>query len=79
MTRLLEMVGGLGLEELRELSREMLRQRFDAETGRELKKATAELSQGIAQGLKSWPAIATPHLDVASGCYSMAEFATDLF
>ncbi len=79
MTRLLEMVRGQGLEELQELSREMLRQRFEAETKRELKKSAASLSVGVAHGLKPWREIATPHPDVASGRYKMAEFAADLF
>jgi predicted AAA+ superfamily ATPase len=79
MSRLVEMVHGQGFEELQELSREMLRQRFDAETKRELQKSTAVLSTGVTQGLKSWREIATPHQDVASGRYKMAEFAADLF
>lgn len=79
MTRMVEMVGGQGLDEIQELSREMLRQRFEAETKRELKKSTAVLSTGVTQGLKSWREIATPHQDVASGRYKMAEFAADLF
>ena len=46
---------------------------------RELKKSTAVLSTGVIQGLKPWREIATPHQDVASGRYKMAEFAADLF
>ncbi len=79
MSRLLEMVHGQGLEELQALSREMLRQRFEAETKRELKKSVVTLSNGAAQGLRPWREIATPHPDVASGGYKMAEFAADLF
>jgi len=79
MIRLLEMVHGQGVEELQELSQEMLRQRYEAETKRELKKSAAVLSLGVAQGLKPWREIATPHPDVASGRYKMAEFAADLF
>jgi len=79
MARLLEMVHGQGAEELQELSREMLRQRFEAETRRELKKSAEILSVGVAQGLKPWREVATPHPDVASGRYKMAEFAADLF
>ncbi|MEI7990111.1 MAG: Swt1 family HEPN domain-containing protein, partial [Chloroflexota bacterium] len=79
MTRLLEMASAQGVDELKELGREMLRQRFEAETKRELKKSTAVLSTGVVQGLKSWREITTPHQDVASGRYHMAEFAADLF
>ncbi len=79
MARLIEMAGGQGLEDLQELSREMLRRRFEADTKRALKKSAAVLSTGLVQGLKSWREIATPHPDVASGRYRMAEFAADLF
>lgn len=79
MARLLEMVHGAGLEELQELSHEMLRQRYEAEAKRELKKSASLISTGVAQGLRPWREIATPHPDVASGRYQMAEFAADLF
>jgi len=79
MSRLLEMVHGQGLEELKSLSHDMLRQKYEAETKRELKKSTAVLSTGIEAGLKPWREIATPHPDVATGRYKMAEFAADLF
>ena len=63
MTRLLEMVHGKGVEALQELSREMLRQRFEAETRRELKKSAEVLSVGVAQGLKPWrEAVSYTHL-----------------
>lgn len=79
MTRLLEMTGGQGKEALSELSHEMLRQRFEKETQRELKRSAAETQTGITSGLRPWRDIATPHPDVASGRYRMAEFAADLF
>ncbi len=79
MARLMEMIGAQEKDELQELSREMLRQRFEADTKRELKKSTTVLSSGVTQGLKSWREVATPHQDVASGRYKMAEFAADLF
>lgn len=79
MARLLEMVHGQGLAELQELSHTMLRQRFEAETQRVLKRSATNLSFGIKSELKPWREIATPHPDVASGRYKMAEFAADLF
>ena len=79
MTRLLEMTGAPGQDEMRELGREMLRQRFEAETQRELKESAARSQTGPLKGLKSWRAVATPHPDVASGRYQQAEFAADLF
>lgn len=79
MQRLLGMTGGEGQEDIKKLSQELLRQRFDAETRRELKKS-AELTQtGALTGLKPWRQVATPHPDVASGRYQQAEFAADLF
>jgi len=79
MTRLLEMTGATGQDELRELSREMLRQRFEADTKRELKQSAAVTQTSTLGGLKPWRNIATPHPDVASGHYQQAEFAADLF
>jgi len=79
MTRLLEMTGAAGQEEIRELGRDMLRQRFEADTKRELKQSAAVTQTGALSGLKSWRSIATPHPDVASGRYQQAEFAADLF
>ena len=79
MSRLLEMTRGQGVEELQELRREMLRQRYEAEAQRELQRSAAQLAVGAAPGLKPWREIATPHPDVASGRYKMAEFAADLF
>jgi predicted AAA+ superfamily ATPase len=79
MQRLLGMTGGEGQEELKKLSQELLRQRFEAETKRELKKSAAVTQTGALGGLKSWRQVATPHPDVASGRYQQAEFAADLF
>jgi len=79
MTRLLELVSGEGGDELAKISREMLRQRFESDTRRELRRSAAEIQNGVSQGLKPWRELATPHPDVASGRYQMAEFAADLF
>jgi hypothetical protein len=79
MTRLLELCSAPGQDEVRELAREMLRQRYEAETKQELKKSAARAATGPLGGLKSWRQVATPHPDVASGRYQQAEFAADLF
>jgi len=79
MQRLLGMVGGDGEESLKKLSQELLRQRFEIETKKELKKSAAVTQTGALGGLKSWRHVATPHPDVASGRYQQAEFAADLF
>lgn len=70
------MVGGQkGLDEIQELSHEMLRQRFEAETKRELKIYGRSFNRRYPGGN---PGNHT-HQDVASGRYKMAEFAADLF
>lgn len=79
MQRLLGMTGGEGQEDLKKLGQELLHQRFEAETKRELKKRAAVTQTGALGGLKSWRQVATPHPDVASGRYQQAEFAADLF
>jgi len=79
MQRLLGMTGAEGQEELKKLSQELLRQRFEAETKKELKKSAAVTQTGALNGFKPWRQVATPHPDVASGRYQQAEFAADLF
>lgn len=79
MQRLLGMTGGEGQEDLKKLSQELLRQRFEADTKKELKKSASVTQTGALTGLKPWRQVATPHPDVASGRYQQAEFAADLF
>jgi predicted AAA+ superfamily ATPase len=79
MARLLEMIGAPQQEELKKLAREMLRQRYEADTQRELKKGGDVTQTGTLPGLKPWREVATPHPDVASGRYQQAEFAADLY
>ena len=79
MQRLLGMTGGDGQEDLKKLSQELLRQRFEADAKKELKKSATVTQTGALTGLKSWRQVATPHPDVASGRYQQAEFAADLF
>ena len=79
MTRLLEMIGAPEREETAEQARELLRQRFEADVKREVKKSALVTETGAAAGLKPWREVATPHPDVASGRYQQAEFAADLF
>lgn len=79
MQRLLVMAGGKGEEELKRIGQELLRQRFEAETQRELRRNAEVTTNGVMGGLKPWRQVATPHPDVASGRYQQAEFAADLF
>lgn len=79
MARLCEMIGAPEQEELRKEARDLLRQRFEQETKREVKKSADITQTQTAAGFKPWREIATPHPDVASGRYQQAEFAADLF
>jgi hypothetical protein len=79
MTRLCEMLGAPQQQELAQEARDLLRQRFETETKRELKKSADVTQTQTPAGLKPWREIATPHPDVASGRYQQAEFAADLF
>jgi uncharacterized protein len=79
MQRLLGMTGGEGQEELKKLNQDLLRQRFETETKKEIKKSTAVTQTGALNGFKPWRQVVTPHPDVASGRYQQAEFAADLF
>lgn len=78
MKRMLEMISAPEQEQLRTLSRDLLRQQFEAETKKELKQSTSVTETGQMTGFKPWRQIATPHPDVASGRYQQTEFAADL-
>jgi len=79
MQRLLEMISAPEAELVQASAREMMRQRFEEETKRELKKSTEIVTETrTLAGLKPWREIATPHPDVAAGRYRQAEFAADL-
>ena len=77
--RLLGMISAPNQDEIKKLAQDLLRQRYETETQRELKQSAVRTPTGPLRGLKSWRFIATPHPDVASGRYQQAEFAADLF
>ena len=79
MQRLLEMISAPQAREVQASAREMMRQRFEEETKRELRKSAEIVTETRTQiGLKPWRDTATPHPDVAAGRYRQAEFAADL-
>ncbi|SHE99612.1 Swt1 family HEPN domain-containing protein [Desulforamulus putei] len=79
ISRLLEAVGSEHARLAKQLSKELLRKRFEEEAKKELKRtAREETKTGAMPGLKPWREVITPHPDVASGCYQQAEFAADL-
>lgn len=79
MQRLLEMISAPEAKAVQASAREMMRQRFEEETKRELKKSAEIVTETRTQsGLKPWRDVATPHPDVGAGRYRQAEFAADL-
>lgn len=80
MQRLLEMVSASPeAASIQSSAREMMRQRLEEETKKEIKRSTEVVTETrTPSGLKPWREIATPHHDVAAGSYRQAEFAADL-
>src|SRR5581483_10531489 len=78
--RLLTAVSAPQAAEVEQMRMDLLRVTFDEQRRGELRKASAQPTEGKPQGgLKPWREIATPHPDVASGRYQQAEFAADLW
>ena len=79
-SRLLSAVSAPQVEELERMKNELLRVRFEEQTRAEKRKsAGATIESAAAAALKPWREVVTPHADVASGRYSQAEFAADLW
>lgn len=80
MQRLLEMISASPeAASIQTSAREMMRQRLEEETKKEIKRSTEVVTETrTPTGLKPWREIATPHHDVAAGRYRQAEFAADL-
>ena len=65
--------------EVEELRQELQRQRYEEQARAVVKKAAIlPIETGISSGLAAWRDVATPHEDVATGRYNVAEFAADL-
>lgn len=81
MQRLLNAVGAREqADELGRQSAELLRLKFDEQARHERRKAQGTLGlEAPIAGLKPWREVVTPHPDVASGRYQLAEFAADLW
>ncbi len=66
-------------EKIEQEKQKILRQRFEDQARREVKKTSETAIEGRPEtGLKCWREVVTPHPDVASGRYQQAEFAADL-
>lgn len=80
--RLLQAVNAPEAEDVDRALQEVLRQKYEELTKKEVKKASAIAAEGggrTASGLPGWREVITPHPDVASGNYMKAEFAADLW
>lgn len=79
--RLLNAVGAREqADELGKQSAELLRLKFDEQARNERRKTQSTLGlDAPLAGLKPWREVVTPHPDVASGRYQLAEFAADLW
>jgi len=78
--RLLKMVSAAQeAAAVEEISRELLRLRFEAEADKARREAAAQTIEiTTLSGLKPWRQVVQPHPDVAGGRYIQAEFAADL-
>ncbi len=78
MHRLLQAVGaGQEAEEVQGHHRAVLRQIFESDERREVKRAVREAPES-REGLLPWREVVDPHPDVREGRYQEAEFAADL-
>ncbi len=78
--RLLTSVAAPEADEVDKQLQEVLRQKFEEMSRKESRKAAATSVEGrFSSGLPGWREVITPHQDVASGNYLMAEFAADLW
>jgi predicted AAA+ superfamily ATPase len=78
--RLLTAVSAPQADEVEKMKQELLRVRFDEQARHERRKTSESAIQSDAvTGLKPWREVVTPHRDVASGRYTQAEFAADLW
>ena len=65
--------------EIEREKQELMRIRYEEQARREKQKASTVTVEGQpAAGLRPWRSVITPHQDVASGKYQVAEFAADL-
>lgn len=73
--RLLSAIAAPEAEEIRTQKEEILRQRYE----KRARKVVVKVKNEPTQGLKGWRDVIDPHPDVASGKFSQAEFAADLW
>ncbi|QDK44633.1 AAA+ family ATPase [Bdellovibrio sp. ZAP7] len=78
--RLLSAISSENSREVEKHHYEVMRNRFEDQTRQESKKAERATVEGRPElGLKPWREVATPHDDVCTGRFQVAEFAADLW
>lgn len=78
--RLLSAVSAPQADEVRKIKMELRRTIYDEQVRTEKRKtASTAIESAATTSLKPWREVVTPHKDVASGRYSQAEFAADLW
>ncbi len=78
--RLLNAITSLESEGVKQIKDELLRLRFEEQLRTEKRReAAVPVESKASSGLPAWRDLITPHPDVASGRYSKAEFAADLW
>ena len=78
--RLLSAVSAPQADEVRKIKMELRRTIYDEQVRTEKRKSASTAIESVTTtGLKPWREVVTPHKDVASGRYSQAEFAADLW
>ncbi|HOE32918.1 MAG TPA: Swt1 family HEPN domain-containing protein [Smithella sp.] len=78
--RLLSAVSAPQADEVRKIKMELRRTIYDEQVRTEKRRsAGAAIESAVSTSLKPWREVVTPHKDVASGRYSQAEFAADLW
>src|SRR5579863_7314281 len=80
ISRLLAAVSAEQVDAVEQMKAEILRVKFDEQLRTQKRKESSIAVEGKpAAGLRPWREIVTPHPDVASGRYQLAEFAADLW
>lgn len=78
--RLLNAISNENAQEVEKHHYEVMRNRFEDQTRQESKKLDRATIEGRPDsGLKPWREVATPHDDVCTGKFQVAEFAADLW
>jgi predicted AAA+ superfamily ATPase len=80
IVRLLNAISAPQANQVERQKQELLRLKFEEQARQQTRRIATSSTEGQPlSGLKPWREIATPHPDVASGSFQLAEFAADLW